>query len=261
MKIDKIVNDKRKEIQKFTDIKIRYLGILYKSILNGESIREIHKKIKKLVKIYGINKTIFNYMQKFAKEAKKAENIDKFFINPIAWSILTSLYYKEVQKKELELKDLAIQDEIKKAREEGKIFYLVSKHSDSAKDHIDYQGKIYIDEEWEKIDNSAKDYIEKNNFNTIQWVTSKPVYMITRPNCRHYFKAIEKDKVIKNSIDELIKENNLYSEKGHQILQTTIKEKYQERLKYHLELYKINKTDLLKKAIAKDRFLINKWNT
>lgn len=72
------------------------------------------------------------------------------------------------------------------------VFFMCSKHFKPAKDHKDYQGKIYVDRYWRmkvngKAYNDVKNYIEDNNIMTIQKVQGDPVYLTTRPYCRHYF--------------------------------------------------------------------------
>ena len=97
----------------------------------------------------------------------------------------------------------------------GVIFYIAAYFGDCAKDHADYQGKIYYDKDWES--NAPKDRIEEIrnyiNFNklmTVQEVMASPVYFTTRPNCRHYFQYIDIDSVLGNkSVKELRSERNL----------------------------------------------------
>lgn len=180
---------------------------------------------------------------------------------------------------EANAKDDAIKDEIEVNRQHQKVFYLASYHEDCAEDHKNYQGKIYVDEKWPSIvkDENIIKYIKRNNFKTIQWVTSEPVWFITRPNCRHYFTALDNKEVVKYTTPQLLVKHKMSTKIGdRQYLQTLgnrkdrkalgekrnaelVIEKYKERLKLHQDLANISKNDLLMKAIAKDKFLINKW--
>lgn len=90
----------------------------------------------------------------------------------------------------------------------GVVFYIAAYFGDCAKDHADYQGKIYVDKDWESIApkdriEDIKNYIDSKNIKTIQEVMDAPVYFTTRPNCRHYFQYIDIDSVLgaKNNED------------------------------------------------------------
>lgn len=90
----------------------------------------------------------------------------------------------------------------------GNIFYITSFYGDCAPDHADYQGKIYVDEDWQNIApknrlDEIEEYITSNKIMTVQEVMDGPVYLTTRPNCRHYFQYISIDEVlgIKNNND------------------------------------------------------------
>ena len=81
------------------------------------------------------------------------------------------------------------------------IFYLCSKHSNPAKDHKDYEGKLYVDRYWRSILSTGTDtawligkveqFITKNNITTVQKIVGAPVYLTTRPYCKHFFKEID----------------------------------------------------------------------
>ena len=163
------------------------------------------------------------------------------------------------------------------------IFYLASAHKDSASDHAPYQGKIYVDENWENISmpyalhNSIAYYIKSHNVKTVQWVMGKPVWFITRPNCRHYFKELSVKQVLGNTKTKLINKYDLKTAIGdRQYLQTMknskdkkqyddvrnaqlILGKYEERLDLHKQMYSQSKNAIIKKAISKDKILIEKW--
>ncbi len=103
-----------------------------------------------------------------------------------------------------EIKDNMIQT----GHDAGVIFYITSYYGDCAKDHADYQGKIYFDRDWRA--NAPKDrieeienYISSNKLMSVQEVTGAPVYLTSRPNCRHYFQAVDIDSVlgVKNEKD------------------------------------------------------------
>ena len=107
---------------------------------------------------------------------------------------------------------------VKTGQENGVIFYIAAYFGDCAKDHVEYQGKIYVDKNWES--NAPKDrleeirsYINSHDVKTVQEVMEAPAYFTTRPNCRHYFQYIDIDSVLgaKNNddVNKLRDERNL----------------------------------------------------
>ena len=73
------------------------------------------------------------------------------------------------------------------------IFYACSSHSTPAKDHKDYQGKIYVDRYWRKyctgmadwLIAAVEDFIEIHNIVSVQKIMGPPVWLCTRPYCKH----------------------------------------------------------------------------
>ena len=83
----------------------------------------------------------------------------------------------------------------------GIIFFLASSHADCADDHVDYQGKIYVKENWQRFIKPEKiaeiqDFITKKDIKTMEWVIGKPVY----------FTPITIEQALKKSLKELHKE-------------------------------------------------------
>ena len=86
-------------------------------------------------------------------------------------------------------------------KENGIIFYITSFYGDCAPDHADYQGKIYVDKDWESLApndriDEIRSYINSNKILTVQEVTENKPFLTTRPNCRHYFQYISIDEVL-----------------------------------------------------------------
>lgn len=100
-------------------------------------------------------------------------------------------------------------------RNAGLVFWLVSSFGDSAKDHVDYQGKIYIDRDWESmVDEETREkiqnYINANGTMIKQDVEEGEPYLTTRPNCRHRWMPMSTEEVLGGtSIDKLLKDNNM----------------------------------------------------
>lgn len=98
---------------------------------------------------------------------------------------------------------------IKAGHDIGNVFYIAAYFGDCAEDHVAYQGKIYVDENWEDIAPKSRydeiaAYINANKIKTVQEAIGPDCnYFTTRPNCRHYFQMISIDEVlgIKNNKD------------------------------------------------------------
>lgn len=253
--------------------KNKYFGIIYDDVLKHKPIREIHQDLLKAT--VHENKTIEAYFHKLANRAKKLDKgagsyygaggldvlaaalLNMFSTNAENYKA-TVLINSEIRKYESEHKAEILQNAWKMNRKDGKIFYIASKHADSAKDHEPYQGKIYVDRYWHNYDTDGRlgEYIKKHNIQTVQWVTGKPVWFITRPNCRHYFVNYTIDQVLNGKYhvpNRKIGDTRLQTPRGVNL------EYYENRLRMLLELQRKHDTPLLRKQIAKTRLLISKW--
>lgn len=95
------------------------------------------------------------------------------------------------------------------------IFYVCSYHSNCAKDHSDYQGKIYIDRFWRaKVGSSdyykVLAYIKNRNILTIQQVVKSPIWLTTRPYCKHYFVPVATADVLSSSPKKILHQYGAY---------------------------------------------------
>lgn len=137
-------------------------------------------------------------------------------------------------------------------KDREKPFYMASWHKDSAKDHAPYQGKLYYDE---RATGEALDYAREHGLQTLQWVTGKPVWFVTRPYCRHYF--------VQYSLAEVKKGVKPKTRKvGDRALQTPARvtlEFYKDRLQQLEGLYRVYPIPRLKRQIDKTKLLIKKW--
>ena len=119
----------------------------------------------------------------------------------------------------------AIRDTLQQARDVGSdqsgrfpmIFYMCSSHSKPAKDHADYQGKIYVDRYWRKyctgrmpewLIAAVEDFIQKNEIISIQKIMGPPVWLCTRPFCRHTFYPV-------NTLTVLTEDKSTYIKKTY----------------------------------------------
>lgn len=107
-----------------------------------------------------------------------------------------------VQRKE---KKAAVKEEL---RSGNTIFFLCSSHRNSAPDHEPYQGKMYIDRFWRgKVDGkdyrAVLSYVRNHDVQTVQEILGDPVYLTTRPYCKHYFIPIPTATVLGSSVRKI----------------------------------------------------------
>ena len=235
--------------------------------VNGESVRKIHKE---LYKITLKMPKLFLYMAKVAN--KSVKTVDKRKSNQDNADMLLALFVKnqynnrakklinhETMEEAERGKQKVIKNYITDARQLGKWIYLASSHNDCAKDHLAYQGKLYYDD---KAPEEIIKYCYKRGLYSIQWVMGNPVWFITRPNCRHFFKALPLDVVKKYSVKELKRRYKTHRMDGDKSLATprgVTVEEYEDRLKMLEAMYQEHKTERLRREIQKVKLLIKKW--
>lgn len=103
-----------------------------------------------------------------------------------------------------------LKGELRLNRANKDVFYICSWHEDSEKLHAEYQGKIYVDRFWrsilagdEAMQKKVQAYIRNHNTMTVQDVIKGPVYLITRPYCRHFLVGLSNEEVLGNSVNKL----------------------------------------------------------
>ena len=164
-------------------------------------------------------------------------------------------------------RDGLIQDARSRADEGGySPFFLASAHPNPAKDHAAWEGKMYFDADWENFipDESTatriRSYIKNRKLRTVQWVVGAPVYLITRPNCKHYLQNIPIDEVLHASPKTLLKRHKMYMADEEPITPAIRAYRaYYERYKTDLALNELIKSEDLAKDMEKDSRLLAKW--
>lgn len=92
------------------------------------------------------------------------------------------------------------------------VFYVCSKHNGCANDHKDWEGKVYYDRFWRTknpnmpswLEDRIDRYIARMDLRSIQWVTKGPVWLGTRPYCKHYFEPVNVYKVLTADVDSYV---------------------------------------------------------
>ena len=117
--------------------------------------------------------------------------------------------------KELREKQAALTVQLKENRN---VFFACSIHNKPAEDHKDYQGRIYIDRFWRtkvpgRYYRAVESYIKNHNTVTVQKIQGPPVYLTSRPYCKHYFIPVPRYTVLHSSEKKIASEySRIYAE-------------------------------------------------
>lgn len=146
--------------------------------------------------------------------------------------------------------------EMRGNRARGGVFYMSSIHSNPAKDHAAWQGVIYVDRYWRSILEGQPDvqkkveaYIRNHDTLTVQEIVGEPVYLITRPYCKHFFIELDTDEVLGSSVNKIRKEHPEAHTRSHNIYY---------RKKYYKLREKIHTVLNMESEAAWDRKLIKR---
>ena len=271
----KIFEQSYKEIEtykiKLINFVIRFLKRYYQLLLiNDLQINAILRQLEKDFKKYGINtpicKSCLNLARFLAKKLKQdtqetdgiilATLLMKRFEKLRVYQRFISLVNQEVRNKEASVKERVIRQLTSYGIENREHFALVSKHLDSAIDHIDFQGKLYLltnDLQESELLLASKIGITR----TLASVMHDKPYLITRPNCRHYFITLSESDIGSKSVDTLLKENKMITKVGSRVIKN-LRNNTSIKLNYYKELYKVRKIPYLAKRIKKLKELVEK---
>ena len=271
----KIFEQSYKEIEtykiKLINFVIRFLKRYYQLLLISDlQINALLRQLEKDFKKYGINTPICKkclnlarfLVNKLKQDTKETDGIIlatllmKRFEKLRVYQRFISLVNQEVRNKEASVKEKIIRQLTSYGIENREHFALVSKHLDSAIDHIDYQGKIYL----LTNDLQESELLLANKLGINKTLTSvmhdKP-YLITRPNCRHYFITLSESDIGSKSVDTLLKENKMITKVGSRVIKN-LRNNTSIKLNYYKELYKVRKTPYLAKRIKNLKELVEK---
>lgn len=101
---------------------------------------------------------------------------------------------------------MELAQEMRAHRAKGGVFYLLSSHSNPALGHAPYQGQIFVDRFWKSTtdgDKRVQAYIRNHDTQTVQQIMKAPVYMITRPYCKHFFIELDTEEVLNNGLKKV----------------------------------------------------------
>ena len=271
----KIFEQSYKEIEnykiKLLNFVIRFLKRYYQLLLISTlQINALLRQLEKDFKKYGINTPIYknclNLARFLASKLKQdlqetngiilATLLMKRFEKLKVYERFIKLVNQEVRNKEASVKEKIIRQLTSYGIENREHFALVSKHLDSAIDHLDFQGKLYLltnDLQESELLLANKLGINK----TLASVMHDKPYLITRPNCRHYFITLSESDIGSKSVDTLLKENKMITKVGSRVIKN-LRNNTSIKLNYYKELYKVKKIPYLAKRIKKLKELVEK---
>lgn len=271
----KIFEQSYKEIEtykiKLINFVIRFLKRYYQLLLISDlQINALLRQLEKDFKKYGINtpicKNCLNLARFLASKLKQvtqetdgiilATLLMKRFEKLRVYQRFISLVNQEVRNKEASVKEKVIRQLTSYGIENREHFALVSKHLDSAIDHIDFQGKIYLltnDLQESELLLASKLGITR----TLASVMHDKPYLITRPNCRHYFITLSESDIGSKSVDTLLKENKMITKVGSRVIKN-LRNNTSIKLNYYKELYKVRRVPYLASRIKKLKELVEK---
>ena len=271
----KIFEQSYKEIEtykiKLINFVIRFLKRYYQLLLISDlQINALLRQLEKDFKKYGINtpicKSCLNLARFLASKLKQdAQETDGIILATLlmkrfeklrVYQRFISLVNQEVRNKEASVKERVIRQLTSYGIENREHFALVSKHLDSAIDHIDFQGKLYLltnDLQESELLLASKLGITR----TLASVMHDKPYLITRPNCRHYFITLSESDIGSKSVDTLLKENKMITKVGSRVIKN-LRNNTSIKLNYYKELYKVRRIPYLAKRIKKLKELVEK---
>ena len=199
----KIFEQSYKEIEnykiKLINFVIRFLKRYYQLLLiNDLQINALLRRLENDFKKYGINtpicKNCLNLARFLASKLKQdlqetdgiilATLLMKRFEKLKVYERFIKLVNQEVRNKETSVKESIIKRLTSYGIENRENFALVSKHLDSAIDHLDFQGKLYL----LTNDLQESELLLANRLGisrTLSSVMQDKPYLINRQNCRH----------------------------------------------------------------------------
>lgn len=166
---------------------------------------------------------------------------------------------------EYRLKHDEVRELLDKAEEDKSPFFLCSSHPKPAKDHADWEGKMYYDEDYEQyvpeeLLDQVRAYIRNRKLVTVQWVVGAPVFLTTRRNCKHYFRNVPIQEVLHASARSLLRKHGMMMRDEQPVARKVLYyREYYNRLKIEEALHKLVPNEKLAQDITKDKKLLDKW--
>ena len=171
-----------------------------RALENNKNLAEIKQEIRNLVNSYqGLTRNersdLYQAIYRVARAANSSSDWDKTLSLRRNYDSVLAASRRVYASQNLRIKKNVVR------ANSGTIFFLCSKHNSSADDHKDYQGKIYVDRFWRtKVSGkeyaAVLDFIKNNDVKTVQDIMGAPVYLTTRPYCKHFFIPLATEDIV-----------------------------------------------------------------
>lgn len=247
--------------KKLTQTQVKYIRLGYRAAYD-KVLKESYFDLKLNKKLLGKNITYSEYLDKVSGQVY--DNVRKFIIDEkvMVANVVTVLSSVELSIKKSELFKMILEN---RASHNYTPFFICSYHTGCAKDHAEYQGRVYYDEAWKnKVTDPTyrakiEAYINNHSSKSIQWVTGAPVYMCLRPNCTHQFKPVPAYLVLSGSTKRILNNMHMVYEDVPLSQEEIAYKKYSDRLEFKQSLYDVMPNKELAKDIKHDKQLVHKW--
>lgn len=194
------------------------LSYICRALEAGKNLTEMKDDIRNLVNSYnGLNKAeraaLYNSIYNVSRACKTSPDWAKTLSLRKNYDKILSASRKVYASQRLRMHKGTVRAEL--SRPGGTVFFLCSKHNNCADDHVNYQGKIYVDRFWrQKVLGSEYTavlrFIKDNDVMTIQEAMGEPIWLTTRPYCRHHFIPVPTEEVLGVTVlSEFIDEYNM----------------------------------------------------
>ena len=193
-----------------------------RALERGDNLQAISKGLRSLVNSYkGLNRNerfrLYSVAYTTTRAARSSDNWQEYLSLRKSFDAVLGSARKVKASSELRKKK---QDTRAHLQSGESVFYLCSKHSNPAKDHAEYQGRIYVDRFWrEKVSGrmyyAVLSYIKNHQIKTVQEIMGPPVYLITRPYCKHYFIPLDTEAVLHTSLKKLVENEGIKRDKPY----------------------------------------------
>lgn len=275
--------DSKRAIRELTD---QVAVLIYAAVAKGWGFAQLRKKYAKLIKESPFTGTkVSQALDKAAHGAynrsRSPESAVRVLDDEKTFKGVRKASLRYLDEVEATEKDEVLKQALDEPKEDGKVreykaFMLCSRHDDCAEDHEKYQGKVYV-KSWALRYEAIRDYCTAKGIRTVEWVTNRPVWMTTRPNCRHFFKEFSLAELEATPINVLLDEFGMNRPLGTtphaNIKHSTRKDwytkenvdriiiKYQERKAKHEKMAKVYENENLRNLIKHDGEMIRKWKS
>lgn len=189
----------------------RLLSYITRALQKGLTIHKASEQLRDIVNSYiGLNRnerySLFDESVKLYRAAKSGKDWHKTVALCRSFDRIAVTCHKVQASSDLRHKNQAYRAALS---DEDTVFFLCSAHINPAPDHKDYQGKIYYDMFWrQKVSGNeyraVYSYIKNHKLESVQGISDSPVYLTTRPYCRHYFIPLETSTVLSSSARKIL---------------------------------------------------------